>query len=243
VADAHSHTSPSDVRWLGSVWPFVRKHLPPSPADVLEIGCGPLGGFVPALRSTGYRALGIDPEAPAGGDYRRTEFERHPVERPVDAIVASTSLHHVGNLPDVVDRIASAIRPDGVLIVIEWASERFDESTARWCFDRLAEDREPGWLDDHRKGWQESGKSWDTYRAEWARTERLHAGQDVLQALQVRFDTRWVSAGPCFFPELDDVTEADEQAAIDTGRIQANGIRFVGQLRPTPQGGNAPFLC
>lgn len=240
MADAHSHGTSSDDRWLRSVWPWVREQLPPSPADVLEIGCGPLGGFVPALRSTGYRALGIDPEAPPGRDYRRTEFERHPVERPVDAIVACTSLHHVGNLPDVVDKIASALRPDGVLIVIEWASERFDESTARWCFDRLDEDREPGWLDHHRDGWHASGQTWDAYRAEWARSERLHAGQDVLQALQRRFDIRLLTDGPCFFPDLNDVTEADEQVAIDTGRIQANGIRLVGQLRPTPDAGTHP---
>jgi SAM-dependent methyltransferase len=243
VADSHAHATPSDDRWLTSMWPFVREHLPPPPAEVLEIGCGPLGGFIPALRSTGYRALGVDPEAPPGPDYRRTEFERHPVERPVDAIVASTSLHHVCSLPDVVDRIASAIRPDGVLVVIEWASERFDESTARWCFDRLDEDREPGWLDHHRDHWHASGQTWDTYRAEWARGERLHSGLDVVQALQERFDILLLTAEPCFFPELKDVTEADEQVAIDSGRIQANGIRFVGRLTPAPDGRNASFLC
>jgi hypothetical protein len=27
--------------------------------------------------------------------------------------------------------------PGGVLVVVEWAWERFDEATARWCFARL----------------------------------------------------------------------------------------------------------
>jgi 2-polyprenyl-3-methyl-5-hydroxy-6-metoxy-1,4-benzoquinol methylase len=38
--------------------------LPAPPARVLEIGCGPLGGFVPMLRASGYDATGVDPRAP-----------------------------------------------------------------------------------------------------------------------------------------------------------------------------------
>jgi hypothetical protein len=43
-----------DEPWLGAVWPFVRGQLPPAPATVLEIGCGTLGGFVPALLNAGH---------------------------------------------------------------------------------------------------------------------------------------------------------------------------------------------
>jgi hypothetical protein len=46
----------TDERWLAAVWPFVRASLPAAPARVVEIGCGPLGGFVPRLESAGYRA-------------------------------------------------------------------------------------------------------------------------------------------------------------------------------------------
>ena len=47
-----------DDRWLAAVWPFVQEQLPPPPAAVLEIGCGALGGFVPALRDAGHRVVG-----------------------------------------------------------------------------------------------------------------------------------------------------------------------------------------
>ena len=67
----------SDERWLAANWPFVRTHLPAAPARVVEIGCGPLGGFVPMLESAGYQATGIDPEAPAGSSYRQVEFESY----------------------------------------------------------------------------------------------------------------------------------------------------------------------
>jgi hypothetical protein len=55
-----------DERWLAAAWPFVRAQVPSAPARVLEIGCGPLGGFVPALLAGGYEAVGVDPEAPDG---------------------------------------------------------------------------------------------------------------------------------------------------------------------------------
>src|SRR5260221_12516209 len=83
-----------DDRWLAAVWPFVRAQLPPAPAAVAEIGCGPLGGFVPALRSAGYDAVGIDPEAPEGAWYRQVGVEGGQTA-PVPPIIAGTSLHHV----------------------------------------------------------------------------------------------------------------------------------------------------
>ena len=66
----------SNQRWLDAIWPTVRSHLPAAPAAVVELGCGSLGGFVPALEREGYDALGIDPDAPEGNGYRRVEFER-----------------------------------------------------------------------------------------------------------------------------------------------------------------------
>jgi SAM-dependent methyltransferase len=229
MVDSGGITTP-DERWLAATWPFIREQLPPSPARVLEIGCGPLGGFVPAMRSGGYHAVGIDPEAPDGSAYHRTEFEQHEVKRPEDAIVACTSLHHVADLRDVVDRIASAVASDGVLVVVEWARERFDETTARWCFARLAAaDGERDWLRRHRDEWRASGQSWDSYCAAWARNERLHTAQDIVRALEARFDTRLLTEGPYFFPNLDGITAADEQLAIDTKQLRPNGIRYVGQ--------------
>src|SRR5919204_589298 len=73
-----------DQRWLAAVWSFVRDQLPPAPAAVLEIGCGPLGGFVPELLRGGYDAVGVDPEAPATPGYHRVEFEHYELPRPVD---------------------------------------------------------------------------------------------------------------------------------------------------------------
>jgi SAM-dependent methyltransferase len=153
-------------RWLAEEWRFAAAVLPPSPAAVLELGCGSSGGFVPALRSAGYDALGVDPRAPEGQDYRRIEFEDYRSARQVDALVACTSLHHVANLDRVLDLIDAALGPGGTVVVIEWAREKFDEATAQWCFNRLpvpAADAEPNWLARQHDEWAASGLPWDGY--------------------------------------------------------------------------------
>lgn len=215
------------------MWPFVRTELPVVGSRVIEIGCGHHGGFVPALVSQGYDAVGIDPEAPKAHSYQRIEFEDYQLPQPVDAILACTSLHHVGDLDNVLDRIVESLVPGGLLVVVEWAWERFDEATARWCYSRL--DSPPvgantGWLHKHRNGWSESGLNWDAYWQGWTRNEGLHRGQQVLLAMDARFDGAKCTFGPYFFPDLTGTSEADEQLAINAGLIQATGIRYSASL-------------
>ena len=120
-----------DDAWLSATWPFVQSQLPRPPGTVLEIGCGPLGGFVPTLNDSGYRAIGVDPAAPDGPEYERATFEKVHTPEPFDAVVACTSLHHVDDLDD--DRRTHRTRGQvrgGTIIVVEWAWELFDERTA-----------------------------------------------------------------------------------------------------------------
>jgi SAM-dependent methyltransferase len=219
-----------DDPWLAAVWPFVRDQLPPAPARVLEVGCGTLGGFVPALLDGGYHSVGVDPEAPDGPDYQRIEFERYEPPQPVDCVVASLSLHHVANLDEVLARLEALLVPGGALVVVEWTWEQFDEATARWCFARLAPPdpgKEPGWLHKHQERWAASGQPWDFYLRAWATEEGLHPGEDIMRSLDARFDRRFYVEAPYFFPDLADTSEAEEQAAIHAGLIRAGGIRYA----------------
>jgi SAM-dependent methyltransferase len=150
-------------------------------------------------------------------------------------VVACTSLHHVADLDQVLDRLHDSLTPGGALVVVEWARERFDETTARWCFARLAPDAEDsdgvGWLHRHRDRWTASGLPWDEYLRTWAAEEGMHTGEQIVAGLDLRFHRRLFTTGPYFFADLADITEADEQAAIDNATMQANGIRYVGQPR------------
>src|SRR5262245_24437177 len=194
------------------------------------MGCGTLGGFVPMLRSSGYEAIGIDPEAPDEAVYRRIEFENaEPLGDP-DAFVASTSLHHVADPVEVLDRVASALAPGGVLVVIEWAWETFDEPTAAWCFERLRPNEQSGWLHRLRDGWLASENPWRTYLEDWARSEQLHSAESLLRLLDERFEREQLARGPIFFPDLAETSIEDEQAAIDRGRIRATRVDYTGRL-------------
>jgi SAM-dependent methyltransferase len=226
----------SDERWLAANWPFVRAWLPAAQARVLEVGCGPPGGFVPMMQAAGYQAIGVDPEAPPGPSYRRVEFERCTVPGQLDAVVACTSLHHVADLAAVLDLAAEALVPGGRAVIVEWARERFDEATARWCFARLpGPDDDPGWLHQQQAEWRKSGRPWEACLESWVHAEGLHAGQDILNQLNARFDCQQVAYGPYFFADLAGTSDADEQVAIDGGLIQANRIQYAGRRKgPLP---------
>jgi hypothetical protein len=131
------------------------------------------------------------------------------------------------------DQVVTTLVPNGAIVVVEWAWERFDEATARWCFARLEPQdpaSEPGWLHRRREDWVAAGQPWDACRRAWATQEGLHTGEAIIGALDARFDRRLRTHGPYFFADLLDTTEADEQAAIDAGQIRATGIRYAGAL-------------
>jgi SAM-dependent methyltransferase len=217
-------------RWLATVWPGVQDRLPAAPARVVEIGCGPLGGFVPMLRSSGYEALGVDPEAPDGEGYLQVEFEQCELDLNVDAAVASVSLHHVAEPAEVLDRVTTILAPGGTLVVIEWASEDFDEATATWCFQRLGPG-EAGWLHRRRDEWEASGQPWRAYLRGWAEEEGLHDACSLIRLLDERFERVELARGPYLFADLVSTTEEDEQAAIEAGEIRAMRVDYTGTLR------------
>jgi SAM-dependent methyltransferase len=220
----------SNQLWLAAMYPRVRSWLPPPPAAVLELGCGSVGGFVPALLSDGYQAIGIDPEAPEGASYRRIEFERSDLPEAAAAVVASVSLHHVADTGEVLDRIAAALKPDGTLVVIEWDWESFDEASARWGFERLDWDTEnKGWLHRGYEHWQASGEPWETYLHGWATGHGLHSAQALVTGLDERFERVRCERGAYLFPELARTSEADELDAIEAGLVQALRVDYVGR--------------
>ena len=152
---------------------------------------------MPALRQEGYDAVGIDPDAPDSPGFRRLPFERYEPPHAVAAVVASNSLHHVGDLDETAGRIRAALRADGTLVVIEWAWERFDDATAQWCFARLAGRGEPSWLHRRRDAWVASGRPWEEYFPAWAGNHGLHPSEEVVRSLDARFVRRSYAEGPC----------------------------------------------
>jgi SAM-dependent methyltransferase len=213
--------------WLEAMWPSVRSWLPAPPASVVELGCGSLGGFVEALRSDGYAAVGIDPVAPEGPQYRQAEFEHADLPPQPHAVVASLSMHHVADPGAILDKVAGALGPGGVVIVVEWDWEAFDENTARWCHERQVDP--DGWLRRRLDAWAESGAPWESAFQGWAVEHGLHSARALVTELDERFERVAFRRGPYLFAELTGTTEADEQRAIEAGEIQALRIDYVGR--------------
>jgi SAM-dependent methyltransferase len=108
---------------------FVLSQLPPTPARVLEVGCGE-GELARGLAVARYDVVAIDPEAPDGPIFRRTTIEAFTDPGPFDAVVASLSLHHVHDLAGVLDKLVRLL--DGQLILNEHAWDRLDPMTPEW---------------------------------------------------------------------------------------------------------------
>lgn len=197
---------------------FVRDQLPPVPARVLEVGCGPDGRLARALARTGWSVLAIDPAAPPGEIFRPLPLEQlDPTEGPFDAVVASRSLHHVHDLDAALHRVATLLVAGGVLVVEEFAWDLADEATLQWLDEQHGRASRPG--ADVRTEWQ-------------ADHAGLHGYGPLRSALASRFDERVFTWVPALHHELGSgPAEAREQAAIDAGSIRPLGFRWVGTSR------------
>jgi hypothetical protein len=129
----------------------------------------------------------------------------------------------------VLQKVTTALAPAGVVIVVEWDWEGFDEATARWCFARLGSEPQT-WLHHRRDEWQASGQRWEHYLRSWADEHGLHSARRLLRDLDDRSERVVCDPGPYLFPELGDTSEADELAAISAGRIRALRVDYVGRV-------------
>lgn len=127
---------PEDVRTRETTT-FVSRHLPVSPARVLDVGCGK-GRLAQALQALGHAVTGIDLDAEAieAAQARGVEAQQTSLldyqGGPFDAVVFSYSLHHVQPLDAAMEALAGLLAPKGRVIVEEMAFDRVDGATAAW---------------------------------------------------------------------------------------------------------------
>ena len=189
---------------------FVLSQLTLTPSRVLEVGCGD-GHLALTLAASGHEVTAIDPVAPDGPIFERVTLEEFAPARPFDAVVASRSLHHVRDLRLAVEKIA-LLAP--LLIVHEFAWDRFDARTAAWYLAQL----------------EGSSTSLERCLRDW-RDE--HAGLHGCEILRTELDRRFRQRLFAWRPYLHRypgvcADEQSEQARIDAGEINALGFHYVG---------------
>jgi SAM-dependent methyltransferase len=212
---------------LRSFHSFLREALPASPARVLEIGCGD-GALAIALAGDGYDVTAIDPHAPDGAMFHRVRLEDYEGEAgSFDAVVASVALHHVPDLDAATAAIERLLAPGGRLVLAEFAKERIAGATARWYHGQrlalAAAGDEDAVIDADLETWH---RQWMQDRAD------VHPSSDLLAALARRFVELRLERVPYLYSyRLDDALEPVERAAIDSGEIEAVGLRYLGERR------------
>ena len=203
------------MRGAADFLPFVLFHLPPPPARVLEVGCGDEGGLVPDLAQRGYDVVGVDPRAPDGERYLRSEFQEAAdglAAEPWDAILAARLLHHVDPLDAGVALLA---RLAPLLLVDEFAPDLIVGDVQAWyegrrsaAGDVQAPERIDGWRRRH---------------------PHLHPHDVVLGVLRRYYEERELTWVPYLHRWLrSSAVEAEERAAIAAGGIPAVGWRWAG---------------
>jgi SAM-dependent methyltransferase len=195
---------------------FVRAGVPPPPARLLEVGAGS-GELARTLAGAGYDVVAIDPAGE--GDVLPVallDFDAPPAS--FDAALAVVSLHHVEPFEPSCARLASLVRPGGVLVVDEFDVARFDEASAAWLVDR----------------WRETGRDAGRPPAEIVAHYRAHL--HPLDAIRAGLD-EWFDLGPVTHASylyrwyLGEEFRAAEEALIADGSLPEVGARFAGTRR------------
>jgi SAM-dependent methyltransferase len=189
---------------------WVLTRLERTPSRVLEIGCGD-GQAALALAASGHQVTAIDPVAPEGPIFERVTLEEYVSSAPFDAVVANRSLHHLHDLALALDKIAQ-LAP--LLVVEEFAWDRFDERAADWYIAHL---------DRPSKSAEQCLRDWNVEH------QGLHGYETMRKAFDRRFGEQFFAWRPYLhrYPEVQ-ADQESEQATIDAGEVDAIGFRYVG---------------
>jgi SAM-dependent methyltransferase len=212
------------VRAMETFEEFLRGHVPPPPARLLEVGSG-RGELTTALAIAGYEIVGIDPAAPHGELFRRIMLDDVDETERYDAVVAAFSLHHIRDLDVALEKVATLLEPGGVLVVDEFAWDLLDEPTLDWLWGQrraLA-----------AAGGEPAPGSREELRAEW---EADHLGMHGYEALRHALGESFREEAFVRTPFLHRLlggasSKVLEQALVDADAIRPLGFRYAGRAR------------
>jgi len=223
---------------------YVLAELGAGSARILEVGCGH-GRAALLLANAGHTVVALDIALPS-------DLPQHPsltfVEADLyaysgslfDAVAFTASLHHMPSPKTALNYAATLLKPGGLLIIDDFDVRAVDRSTARWYFEVQELLAIAGIYDASRI----EGASTDDPETRWHRAhehedERLHAGREMCEAVELQFDNVRVGRGPYLWRYLATGVTGDnadslrefiqyaERARVAEESIRAVGLRIV----------------
>jgi SAM-dependent methyltransferase len=132
---------PSEIQ-TGETLTFVRESIRSNASRILEVGCGS-GELAKQLHNLGHEVIAIDSSIKSienaqrlGIDARQADFPAFE-EEPFDLVLFTRSLHHIRPLAPALDQASRLLKPEGLLVVEDFAYSETSEFTAAWFYRLL----------------------------------------------------------------------------------------------------------
>lgn len=215
---------------------FVREGLG-SARRVLEVGAG-RGAHARRLKAEGLSLTAVDltlPEKESVSGVRWVEEDFLSFEdEPFDALLFTSSLHHIYPLDAALDRARRLLVLGGALVVDEFALEAVDENTARWNYETQELLAAAGAYDTDHVRESPGGTFLDRWKAdhEHHHGPPLHTGAAMLRGIEERFGSVKVARGAYLYRHIaarsSNVTAARHVKVVEERRISDGSLRAVG---------------
>jgi SAM-dependent methyltransferase len=209
---------------------------------ILEVGCG-RGDVARRLAGAGFEVTAIDLKLAEAAPSTNVTFIEHDFlqldAEPFDAIVFTSSLHHLSPLDAAIDRTYRLLGPGGLLVADELDLDAPNPATLRWYYDvqdllaaadLFPRERVDPAISDPVQRW----------RSAHAHDPALHTGVEMRRAIAARFDLRDVHGAAYLYRHLarhlphDDRGVAvaqhlyhSERRGIADGTLSAVGLGIV----------------
>lgn len=210
-------------------------------ARVLEVGCGS-GQLAWRLAHLGLDVVGLDIALPAAErpSHPALRFEKGDFfqykDAPFDAVVFTSSLHHLSPLEGAVRRARNLLKPSGLIVVEDFDQLAADESTLRWYYEMQGLLAHAGLLPVDRLIGQQNENPMLRWQEDHVSTPPLHSGATMLDALRGAGELVEVTRSAYLFRTVTaglgatarDLNIAEWLLATEERRIRGGTLKPVG---------------